>query len=52
MPIIQFPDGTYRTDSTPIILDLERLHPNRLVKNSVFRQSVFGTGMYRHPSST
>ncbi len=28
MPVVQFPDGTYRTDTTPIILDLERLHPN------------------------
>ena len=28
MPVVQFPDGTYRADTTPIILDLERLHPN------------------------
>jgi glutathione S-transferase len=27
MPVVQFPDGEYHTDSTPIILDLERLVP-------------------------
>ncbi len=27
MPVVQFPDGTYRTDSTPIISDLEQRHP-------------------------
>lgn len=27
MPVVQFPDGTYRTDSTPIITDLEQRHP-------------------------
>lgn len=29
MPVVQFPDGSYRTDSTPIIRDLERLHSGR-----------------------
>jgi len=28
MPIVQFPNGDYRADSTPIIRDLESLHPN------------------------
>ena len=27
MPVVQYPDGEYHTDSTPMILDLERLHP-------------------------
>ncbi len=27
MPVVQFPDGDYRTDSTPIIHDLESRHP-------------------------
>ncbi len=27
MPVVQYPDGSYRTDSTPIIVDLERAHP-------------------------
>lgn len=27
MPVIQYPDGEYRTDSTPVILDLEERHP-------------------------
>lgn len=27
MPVVQYPDGEYHTDSTPIILDLERLFP-------------------------
>ncbi len=26
MPVVQYPDGEYRTDSTPIILDLEERH--------------------------
>jgi glutathione S-transferase len=29
MPVVQFPEGDYRTDSTPIIRDLEALHPNQ-----------------------
>jgi len=28
MPVVQFPDGAYRIDSTPILLDLETAHPN------------------------
>jgi len=27
MPVVQFPDGEYRTDSSPIIRDLEHIHP-------------------------
>ena len=27
MPVVQYPDGEYRTDSTPIVLDLEERHP-------------------------
>jgi glutathione S-transferase len=27
MPVVQFPDGEYRTDSTPILLDLEQRFP-------------------------
>ncbi len=27
MPVVQYPDGEYRTDSSPIIRDLEKLHP-------------------------
>ncbi len=27
MPVVQFPDGSYRTDSTTIIRALEELHP-------------------------
>ncbi len=29
MPVVQFPDGTYHTDSTPIIYRLEDLHPSQ-----------------------
>lgn len=29
MPVVQFPDGRYRTDSTPILYDLETAHPGR-----------------------
>ena len=32
MPVVQFPDGEYRTDSTPIIRDLESLHVGRSVE--------------------
>ena len=28
MPVVQYPDGAYRTDSTPIIMELEQRHPN------------------------
>lgn len=28
MPVVQYPDGAYRTDSTPIIVDLEQRHPH------------------------
>ncbi|MEM7542869.1 MAG: glutathione S-transferase family protein [Pseudomonadota bacterium] len=27
MPVVQFPNGDYRTDSTPIVLELETAHP-------------------------
>ncbi|NIP97275.1 MAG: glutathione S-transferase, partial [Akkermansiaceae bacterium] len=27
MPVVQFPDGTYWTDSTPIVEEIERRHP-------------------------
>lgn len=27
IPVLQYPDGQYRADSTPLILDLERRHP-------------------------
>jgi len=29
MPVVRFPDGDYRVDSTPIILALEDLHPDQ-----------------------
>lgn len=29
MPVVRFPDGGYRVDSTPIILSLEAAHPGR-----------------------
>ncbi|MFT4563348.1 MAG: glutathione S-transferase [Gammaproteobacteria bacterium] len=32
MPVVQFPNGEYRTDSTPIIRDLESLHVGRSVE--------------------
>ena len=28
MPVVQYPDGAYRTDSTPILEDLDRIHPD------------------------
>ena len=29
MPMVRYPDGEYRTDSTPILLDLEHRHPGQ-----------------------
>ncbi len=29
IPVIQYPDGGYHVDSTPMIMDLERRHPGR-----------------------
>lgn len=29
MPVLQYPDGSYHVDSTPIVLDLEDRHPGR-----------------------
>ena len=31
MPVVQYPDGEYRTDSTPILLDLEDRHADRSI---------------------
>ena len=31
VPVVEYPDGTYKADSTPIIYELERLHPERSV---------------------
>jgi glutathione S-transferase len=31
MPVLEYPDGTYHNDSTPLILDLERRHGERSV---------------------
>ncbi|HAH11561.1 MAG TPA: glutathione S-transferase [Alphaproteobacteria bacterium] len=29
IPVVRFPDGTYKNDSTPLLQDIERLHPER-----------------------
>ena len=31
MPVLEYPDGAFRNDSTPLILDLEERHPERSV---------------------
>ena len=31
VPVVKYPDGTYKADSTPIIYELESLHPERSV---------------------
>jgi glutathione S-transferase len=31
VPVVRYPDGSYKADSTPIIYELERLHPERSV---------------------
>jgi glutathione S-transferase len=31
MPVLEYPDGTFRNDSTPLILDLEQRHAERSV---------------------
>lgn len=31
MPVLEYPDGTFHNDSTPLIIDLEQRHPERSV---------------------
>jgi len=49
MPVLEYPDGTFRNDSTPLILDLEQRHAERSVvperEADAFLAALLGLGL-------
>ncbi len=36
IPVVEYPDGTFHNDSTPLIYDLEARHPDRSVRSDAW----------------